>query len=70
MAIDKETTYVINQERQMRFLNTLGFDYVEKKRDLKDTSNYIFIYEKTEELFEAIDFYKKMRFTLKQKFKW
>lgn len=52
--------YVVNNERQKNFLYCLGFDYTTKK-DKFNELKIVWLFEKTDELLEAIDFYCKFR---------
>ena len=53
--------YIVNNRRQKDFLYLLGFEY-ETKPDRKDQTKEIWLFDRTENLLEAIDFYCKFRY--------
>ena len=53
--------YVVNNERQKNYLYCLGFDYI-VQRDKLDSSKDVWIFDRTDRLLEAIDFYCKFRY--------
>lgn len=59
-----QNKYVVNNERQKTYLYCLGFDYVVQK-DKFDNTKEIWVFDRTEKLLEAIDFYCKFRNTMK-----
>ena len=52
--------YVVDNIRQRNYLYTLGFNY-NTKDDRKNPGKAIWIFERTDLLLEAINFYIKMR---------
>lgn len=52
--------YVVDNIRQRDYLYCLGFDY-NTKDDRKNKGKAIWIFDRTELLLEAIDFYIKVR---------
>ena len=52
--------YVVNNQRQKNYLYCLGFNYT-TQRDKFNDSKDIWLFDKTNELLEAIDFYCKFR---------
>lgn len=55
--------YVVNNKRQKEYLYCLGFDYIVQK-DKFDDMKEVWIFDRTEKLLEAIDFYCKFRYTM------
>lgn len=58
--MERGTKYIVNNERQKNYLYSLGFDYY-TQRDKFDNTKDIWIFDRTEMLLEAIDFYCKFR---------
>ena len=56
----QKNKYVVNNERQKNFLYSLGFDYV-VQRDKYNTEKDVWVFDRTDMLLEAIDFYCKFR---------
>ena len=52
--------YVVNNRRQRDYLYTLGFDYM-SRADKFDRSKEVWVFDRTDLLLEAIDFYCKFR---------
>lgn len=55
--------YIVNNKRQKEYLYCLGFDYI-IQRDKFDETKDIWLFERTDKLLEAIDFYCKFRYTM------
>jgi hypothetical protein len=56
--------YIVDNPRQKNYLYSLGFDYI-MADDRKNPGKTIWIFERTENLLAAIDFYCKMRYTIR-----
>lgn len=56
----QSSKYIVNNKRQKEYLYCLGFDYV-IQRDKFDNTKDVWVFDKTNELLEAIDFYCKFR---------
>lgn len=56
--------YVVNNQRQKNYLYSLGFDFI-TQRDKFDSNKDVWIFDRTKELEEAIDFYCKFRSKMK-----
>ena len=52
--------YIVNNKRQKEYLYCLGFDYI-VQRDKFDETKDIWLFDRTDNLLEAIDFYCKFR---------
>lgn len=57
--------YVVTNERQKRYLYCLGFDYTVQKDKFDDTKE-VYIFERTDKLLEAVDFYCKFRYDIRK----
>lgn len=55
-----QSKYVVNNERQKEYLYCLGFDYI-TQRDKYDSTKDVWLFDRTEKLLDAIDFYCKFR---------
>lgn len=53
--------YIVNNKRQRDFLYLLGFEYITKP-DRNDVTKEIWLFDRTDNLLEAIDFYCKFRY--------
>lgn len=56
----QKSKYVVNNERQKNYLYSLGFDYI-IQRDKFNSDKDVWVFDRTEMLLEAIDFYCKFR---------
>ena len=57
MSSDK---YIVNNRRQRDYLYTLGFDFM-SRTDKFDRNKEVWVFDRTDLLLEAIDFYCKFR---------
>lgn len=58
--MENKKGYIVDNIRQRDYLYTLGFDY-NTKDDRKNAGKAIWIFDRTDLLLEAIDFYIRMR---------
>lgn len=58
--MENKNGYVVDNARQKEYLYALGFDYVVKE-DRKNVGKVIWVFNRTELLLDAIDFYIKTR---------
>lgn len=56
--------YVVNNRRQRDYLYLLGFEYM-SRLDKYDRNKEVWVFDRTELLLEAIDFYCKFRNKMK-----
>ena len=58
--MENKSGYIVDNIRQRDYLYSLGFDY-NTKDDRKNPGRAIWIFDRTDLLLEAINFYIKMR---------
>lgn len=58
--MENKSGYIVDNIRQRDYLYTLGFDY-NTKDDRKNPGRAIWIFDRTDLLLEAINFYIKVR---------
>ena len=56
--------YVVNNRRQRDYLYLLGFEYM-SRLDKLDRNKEVWVFDRTDELLEALDFYCKFRNKMK-----
>ena len=56
--------YIVNNKRQRDYLYLLGFEYM-SRTDKYDKSKEVWVFDRTDLLLEAIDFYCKFRNKIK-----
>lgn len=58
--------YVVKNKRLKKYLYSLGFNY-KKQKDRTKKTDYVYLFKKSKELFEAITFYTDFKNKYKSK---